>query len=104
MTFAMEHIIFHHDGREYTVYDALTNEEINTITRMNEDRNRKLDPLNAKSTKRYFDDTDRLVSTILRRCFRLTDVQIGNMEEPERRNLAHAFIRFLVSANRLSGN
>lgn len=98
----MEHIIFHHSGREYTVYDALTNEELKTIKRMNEDRNRKLDSLNAKSTRKYFDDTDKLVSTVLRRCFRMTDGQIAEMEEPERRNLAHAFIKFLEAANQVS--
>ena len=98
----MEHIIFHHNGREYTVYDALTNDELKTITRMNEERNKKLDALNAKSTKKYFEDTDRMVSTILRRCFHMTDVQIADMEQLERRNLAHAFIGFLAAANRLS--
>lgn len=98
----MEHVIFHHNGREYTIYDVLTNQELKTIMRMNEERNRKLDGLNAKSTKRYFEDTDRMVSTILRRCFHLSDRQIAEMEQSERRNLAHAFIKFLASANRLS--
>jgi hypothetical protein len=69
---------------------------------MNEERNRKLDGLNAKSTKRYFEDTDKMVSTILRRCFHLTDSQIAEMEQAERRNLAHTFIKFLAIANKLS--
>ncbi|MGI0037012.1 MAG: hypothetical protein ACRD99_01480 [Nitrososphaera sp.] len=97
----MEHVIFHHNGREYTIYDALTNDELNTIMRMNEERSRKLDALNAKSTRKYFEDTDKMVSTILRRCFRLTDGQIADLEEPERRNLAHAFVKFLAAANKL---
>lgn len=97
----MEHITFHHNGHEYIVYDALTNDELRTIMRMNDERNRKLDSLNAKSTRKYLEDTDKMVSTILRRCFRMTDEQITGIEEPERRNLAHAFIRFLVSANKL---
>ena len=70
--------------------------------RMNDERSRKLDALNAKSMRRYFEDTDKLVSTILRRCFRLTDGQIAALDEPERRNLAHAFIKFLVTANKLT--
>jgi hypothetical protein len=98
----VEHLTFHHNGREYTVYDALKIEELRTIIRMNEERNRKLDSLNAKSTKRYFEDTDRLVSTILRRCFHLTDRQIVEMEQSERRSLAHAFIKFLAAANKLT--
>jgi hypothetical protein len=98
----VEHLTFHHNGREYTVYDALTNDELKTIVRMNEERNRKLDSLNAKSTRKYFEDTDKLVSSVLRRCFHFSDGQIAEMEEPERRNLAHSFIKFLVAANRLS--
>jgi hypothetical protein len=98
----VEHVIFHHNGREYTVYDALTNDELRTIMKMNEERSRKLDALNAKSTRKYFEDTDKMVSTILRRCFRMSDGQIAEMEEPERRNLAHAFIRFLAVANKLT--
>lgn len=97
----MEHLIFHHNGGEYTVYDALTSDELKTIMKMNEERNRKLDSLNAKSTRKYFEDTDKMVSTILRRCFRMTDGQIAGMEEPDRRSLAHAFVRFLVAANKL---
>lgn len=97
----MEHIIFHHAGREYVVYDALTNDELKTIMRMNEERSKKLDALNAKSTRKYFEDTDKMVSTILRRCFHLSDGQIAELEEPERRSLAHAFIRFLAAANKL---
>jgi hypothetical protein len=100
----VEHIVFHHSGREYTVYDALTNDELKTIMKMNDERTRKLDALNAKSTRRYFEDTDRMVVTILRRCFRLTDGQISEMDQAERRNLAHSFIRFLATANRLSSN
>jgi hypothetical protein len=99
----VEHVVFHHNGHEYTVYDALTNDELKTIMRMNDERNRKLDALNAKSMRKYFEDTDKMVSTILRRCFRLTDGQIAAMEEPERRNLAHAFVRFLATANKLTG-
>ena len=98
----MEHVVFHHNGQEYTIYDALTNDELRTIMRMNDERSRKLDALNAKSMRRYFEDTDKLVSTILRRCFRLTDGQIAALDEPERRNLAHAFIKFLVTANKLT--
>lgn len=98
----MEHVIFHYNGREYTVHEVLTNDELKTIMTMNEERSRKLDALNAKSTKKYFDDTDKLVSTILRRCFRMADGQIAEMEQPERRSLAHAFIRFLAAANSVS--
>lgn len=100
----MEHLIFHHNGREYTVYDALTNDELKTIMQMNEERTRKLDALNAKSTKKYFDDTDKLVSTVLRRCFHMTDSQVTSMEEPERRSLAHSFMRFLATANQVSSS
>jgi hypothetical protein len=100
----VEHVIFHHNGREYTIYDALTNDELKTIMRMNEERSRKLDGLNAKSTRKYFEDTDKLVSSILRRCFRMTDNQISGMEEAERRNLAHSFIEFLAAANKLSSH
>jgi hypothetical protein len=98
----MEHLLFHHNGRGYTVYDALTTDEIRTITIMGEERNRKLDALNAKSMKKYFEDTDKMVTTILRRCFRMTDNQIADLEEVERRNLAHAFIRFIAVANNFS--
>ena len=98
----MEHLIFHHNGREYTVYDALTNDELKTIMQMNEERTRKLDALNAKSTRKYFDDTDKLVSTVLRRCFHMTDGQVASMEEPDRRSLAHSFMRFLAAANQVS--
>lgn len=98
----MEHIIFHHNGREYTVFDRLTVDELRTIMKMNEERNRKLDALNPKSTKKYFEDTDRMVSAILRRCFRMSDGQISEMEEPERRGLVHAFVKFLATANKLS--
>ena len=95
----MEHVIFHHGGREYTVYDALTIDEIKTITAMQEERNKKLDALNKKSVKRYFEDTDKMVTVILRRCFRMTDNQISQIEEVKRRNLAHSFIRYIAVAN-----
>ena len=63
----MEHLIFHHNGREYTVYDALTADEIRTIAVMGEERDRRLNPLNPKSTRKYFEDTDKMVAAILRR-------------------------------------
>jgi hypothetical protein len=100
----VEHVIFHHAGREYTVYDALTIDEIKTITAMEEERNRKLDALNKKSVKRYFEDTDKMVMVILRRCFRMTDNQISQIEEVERRNLAHSFVRFIAVANNFPGS
>ncbi|MGH9991408.1 MAG: hypothetical protein ACREBU_05590 [Nitrososphaera sp.] len=99
----MEHLIFHHNGREYVVYDALTSEEIKAILKMGRERDRKLNPLNPKSMRKYFDDTDKMVAAILRRCFRMTDSQIKDLEQLERRSLASAFIRFLESANNLSG-
>lgn len=95
----MEHIIFHHNGKEYKVYDALTIDEIKTVMIMEEERTKKLDPLNKKSVKKYFDDTDKMVLTVLRRCFRMTDNQISNIDEVERRNLANSFIQFIVIAN-----
>lgn len=97
----MEHLIFHHNGREYTVYDALTADEIRTIAVMGEERDRRLNPLNPKSTRKYFEDTDKMVAAILRRCFHMTDSQISNIEEAERRSLASGFIQFLRSANNL---
>jgi hypothetical protein len=97
----MEHIIFHHDGKEYAVYDALTLDEIKTITKMSDERDRKLNPLNSRSTRKYFEDTDKMVAAILRRCFHMTDSQISDIERSERRSLASAFIRFLKSANGL---
>lgn len=100
----MEHIVFHHHGKEYTIYDALTVDEIKTIMTMENERNRKLDALNEKSTKKYFEDTDKMVITILKRCFRMTDDQISEIEGVERRNLAHSFIRFIAIANNLSGS
>jgi hypothetical protein len=99
----VEHVIFHHNGREYTVYDALTVDEIKTIMAMEEERNRKLDALNKKSAKRYFEDTDKMVKAILRRCFRMTDDQISQIEEAERRSLTHSFIRFIAVANNFQG-
>lgn len=98
----MEHIVFHHGGREYTIYDSLTPDEIKATLRMADERDRKLNPLNPKSTRKYFEDTDRMVATILRKCFHMTDKQIEDMEEIERRSLASAFIKFLASANNLS--
>ena len=95
----MEHLIFHHNGREYTIYDALTYDEINTIIKMSDERDRKLNSLNSKSTRKYFEDTDKMVAAILRRCFRMTDSQIRDLEQIERRSLASAFIKFLRSAN-----
>ncbi|MGI0018908.1 MAG: hypothetical protein ACREAY_00390 [Nitrososphaera sp.] len=97
----MEHLIFHHNGREYTVYDALTADEIKAIAIMGEERDRRLNPLNPKSTRKYFEDTDKMAAAILRRCFHMTDSQISNIEETERRSLASGFIRFLRSANNL---
>jgi hypothetical protein len=95
----MEHLIFHHGGKEYTVYDALTPDEIRTILTMSDERNKKLDALNARSMKKYFEDTDKMVAIILRRCFHMTDNQIAGMEQTECRSLAHAFIRFIATAN-----
>ena len=100
----VEHIIFHHNGKEYTVFNALTTNEIRTITVMEEERNRKLDALNKKSMKKYFEDTDKMVMTILRKCFHLTDEQISSLDQVERRNLAHAFISFIATANNFSGS
>lgn len=97
----MEHIIFHHNGKEYAVYDALTLDEIKTIMKMSDERDRKLNPLNSKSTRKYFEDTDKMVAAILRRCFHMTDSQISDIEQSDRRSLASAFIRFLKSANGL---
>ncbi|HEX2615749.1 MAG TPA: hypothetical protein VHL10_09660 [Nitrososphaera sp.] len=98
----MERLIFHHGGKEYTIYDALTPDEIQTIMIMSEERNKKLDALNARSMKKYFEDTDKMVAIILRRCFHMTDSQIAGMEQLECRNLAHAFIRFIATANGLA--
>jgi hypoxanthine-guanine phosphoribosyltransferase len=100
----VEQILFHHNGKEYTVYEALKTNEIKTIMIMEDERNKKLDPLNKKSMKKYFEDTDKMVVTILRRCFRMTDDQISNIEEAERRNLAHSFINFIAVANNFSGS
>lgn len=99
----MEHIIFHHDGKEYVVYDALTENEVKTIMAMEHERNRKLDALNKKSMKKFFEDTDRLVMTILKKCFHLTDKQIADLDQIERRSLAHAFIKFNATANNIAG-
>lgn len=97
----MMQIVFHHNGREYSVYDALTLDEIKTMMKMSEERDKKLRPLNPKSVNKYFEDTDKMVAALLRRCFRMTDDQIFKMEQIERRNLASAFIRFLKTANTL---
>jgi hypothetical protein len=95
----MEHLIFHHGGKEYTIYDVLTPDEIGTILTMSDERNKKLDALNARSMKKYFEDTDKMVAIILRRCFRMSDSQIAGMEQLECRSLAHAFIKFIATAN-----
>jgi hypothetical protein len=97
----MEHLIFHHNGREYTIYDTLTVDEIRAIMKMGKERDRKLNPLNAKSTRKYFEDTDKMVAATLRRCFKMTDRQIADIDEVERRSLASSFIRFLSCANNL---
>jgi len=94
----MEHLIFHHNGKEYVVYDALTADEIKAILKMGKERDRKLNPLNPKSTRKYFEDTDKMVAALLRRCFRMTDEQIEDIDQIERRSLASAFIIFLRSA------
>lgn len=98
----LEHIIFHHNGREYTVYDALTSDEINAIIIMNKERFRKLDGLNPKSAKKYFQDTDRMVTAILRKCFHMTDKEIAEIEQIEARALTTAFIKFIAAANNFS--
>jgi hypothetical protein len=100
----VEHLIFHHNGREYTVYDALTADKVAAIMSMNEERFRKLDGLNSKSTKKYFQDTDRMVITILRKCFHMTDKQIADMGQIEARSLTNAFIKFAAAANNVSNN
>ena len=98
----MDHIVFHHGGREYTIYDSLKPDEIKATLRMADERDKKLNPLNSKSSRKYFEDTDRMVATILRKFFHMTDKQIEVMEEIERRSLASAFIKFLAAANNLS--
>jgi hypothetical protein len=98
----LEHIIFHHNGKEYTVYSALTANEVRAIAAMEKERNKKMDALNKKSVKKYFEDTDKMVTIVLRKCFRLTDDQISRIDEVERRNLAHSFINFIATANSLS--
>jgi hypothetical protein len=95
----LEHLIFHHNGKEYTIYDVLTLDEINAITAMNQERDKKLNPFNAKSTRKYFEDTDKMIAALLRRCFKMTDEQIAEIETTERRNLASSFINFLRKAN-----
>ena len=100
----MEHIIYHHQGKEYTIYETLTVEEIRAIMSMEKERNRKLDALNKKSVKRYFEDTDRMVVTILRKCFHMTDNQIKENDEISRRKLVHSFIQFTITANNLSSS
>lgn len=99
---SVDHLFFHHQGKEYIIYETLTVEEIKTIMSMEKERNRKLDALNKKSVKRYFEDTDKMAVTILRKCFHLTDNQIRKIEESNRRNLAHSFIQFTIAANNLS--
>jgi hypothetical protein len=97
----MDHLIFHHNGREYTVYDVLTVDEIRAVVMMGRERDKKLNPLNQKSADKYFQDTDKMVAVILRRCFHMTDSQIAGIDQLERRSLTSAFIRFLQSANKL---
>lgn len=97
----MEHIFFHHLGKEYTIYETLTVDEIKAIMSMEKERHRKLDALNKKSVKRYFEDTDRMVIAILKKCFHMTDNQILEIDEINRRNLAYSFIRFTIAANNL---
>src|SRR5437867_6434980 len=101
MSMKLEHLTFHHNGREYTIYDVLTLDEINAIIAMNQERDRKFNPFNAKSTRKYFDDTDKMIAAVLRRCFKMTDEQIANIETTERRYLASSFINFLKKANSL---
>lgn len=98
----MEHLTFHHNGKEYTVHDALTPDEVKAIMTMGKERYKKLDSLNAKSTRKYFEDTDKMVAATLRKCFKMTDKQITEMEEIERRNLASSFVRYLAAANNFS--
>ena len=95
----VEHLIFHFDGKEYTIFDALTPEEVGAIIMMAKERDKKLRPLDAKSTRRYFEDTDRMIATILRRCFHITDEKTTGMDEMQRRHLVIAFIIFMASAN-----
>jgi hypothetical protein len=83
------------------VFDSLTRGEIAAVVQMARERDKNLNPFNAKSTRRYFEDTDRMVAEILRRCFHMTDNQIASMDQMERRHLGNAFIRFLVTANNL---
>lgn len=97
----MEHLIFHHNGREYTIYNALRADEITAILAMGEERDRRLNSLNHKSTRKYFEDTDKMVAAILRKCFQMTDRQISSLEESDRRSLVSAFIKFLRMANSL---
>lgn len=94
----LEHLIFHFNGKEYIVFDALTFDEIGAITKMTVERNKKLKPLDAKSTRRYFEDTDKMIAALLRRCFHMTDKQIEDMGQMERRSLGSAFITFLATA------
>ena len=91
--------IFHFNGREYKIYNALELEEIKALLEMANKRDKKLNPFNAKSTIKYFEDTDRMLAALLRRCFGMTDKQIAEMDEVERRSLGSAFIRLLASAN-----
>lgn len=97
----MERLTFHHNGREYTVYDLLTVDEIRAVVMMGKERDKKLNALNKKSAEKYFQDTDKMAAAILRRCFRMTDGQIEGIEQAERRGLASAFIHFLQSANNM---
>lgn len=98
---SLKTFIFHFDGKEYTVFDSLTVGEISIIIRMTKEREKNLNPFNARSVRGYFEDTDNLVAEILRRCFRMTDSQIAAIDQMERRRLGYALIGFLVAANNL---
>lgn len=98
----MDHLIFHFDRKEYAIYSTPSFGEIKALLEMAAKRDRKLKPLNAKSTKRYFEDTDKIVAAILRKYFRMTDEQIAKIDQTERRRLGSAFIRFLAAATNQS--
>lgn len=97
----VEHLIFHFDGKEYTVFEILRADEVGAVLRMAEERDRRLRPLDSRSARKYFEDRDAMIATILRRCFRMTDAQISAMDQMQRRRLGVAFILFLASANDL---
>jgi hypothetical protein len=95
----VQHIFFHYGGKEYIIHETLKVDEIKTIVSMEKERNRKLDPLDKKSVKRCFEDTDKMVASILRKPFHMTDDQIMEIDEVNRRNLAYSFIQFTMAAN-----